>query len=181
MTLKASGFADPLSNVLQMGLHEGMKVVDLGAGSGHYAVAAAKIVGESGKVYAIDVQEEVLLRLKAEAAHRKLRNVETVWGNIEKRAGTLLKDHSADAVILSNTLFQIERREDLIAEIQRILAPGGKLLVIDWAGAYGGLGPHERQIVSEHEAEELFINGGFHKVKSFRGGAHHYAILFTAP
>ena len=164
-----------------MGLHEGMKVGDFGTGSGHYALAASVIVGDSGRVYAIDAQEDVLTRLRSEAAHRRLRNIETVWGDCEKPGGTLLKDHALDAVILSNTLFQLEKKEGAIAEIRRVLTPGGKLLVVDWAGAYGGLGPHPEHVVSEHDAEALFITGGFHKQKSFRGGPHHYAILFTSP
>lgn len=174
-------FADPKANVLQMGLHEGMKVADLGSGSGHYTLAAAAIVGATGRVYAIDIQEDHLSPLQSEAKARGLRNIETVWGDFEKAGGTLLKEHSLDAVILSNTLFQLENAKNAIAEIKRILRPGGKLLVVDWAGAYGGMGPAAERVVPEHAAEELFITGGFHKAKSFRGGPHHYSILFTAP
>lgn len=164
-----------------MGLHDSMKVADLGCGSGHYTLAAAAIVGPTGRVYAVDVQEDHLAPLKDAAAAHGLRNVETIWGNFEKTGGTLLKDASLDAVILSNTLFQLENAKGAIAEIKRILKPGGKLLVVDWAGDYGGLGPAKELIVSEHAAEELFITGGFHKAKSFRGGPHHYSIVFTAP
>jgi len=174
-------FADPKSNVLQLGLRDGMKVADLGAGSGHYAIAAAGVVGADGRVYAIDVQEDVL-KHAIDSAHRMgLRNIEIIWGDIEKIGGTKLRDHALDAVILSNVLFQAEHTDALIKEIQRILKPGGRLLVIDWAGAYGGMGPHPGQVVSEHKAEELFITAGFHKLKDFRAGAHHYAIVFTAP
>lgn len=164
-----------------MGLHEGMKVADLGAGSGHYALSVAKIVGDTGRVYAVDVQEDVLIRLKDDAGRHGLRNVETIWGDIEKAGGTMLKDGALDAVILSNTLFQIEKKEQMLTEIKRILKSGGKLLVIEWAGAYGGMGPHPDHVVSEASAEELFITNGFHKVKGFRGGPHHYAIVFTLP
>lgn len=164
-----------------MGLAHGNKVADLGCGSGHYAFAAAKVVGNDGKVYAIDVQSDILTRLRNEAAHQKLHNMEAVWGNIEKLGGTKLRDDSVDAAILSNTLFQLEHREGAIAEIKRILRPGGKLLVIDWAGAYGGMGPAPHHVVSERAAEELFIGAGFHKQKAFRGGPHHYSILFTLP
>ncbi len=181
MNKATAGFCSPQDNVLQMGLAEGMKVGDFGAGSGHYAFAAAKIVGEKGRVYAVDVQEDVLTRLKAEAHHLRLKNVETIWGDLEKLGGTALKEQSLDAVILSNTLFQIERKKEMIDEIRRVLRSGGKLLVVDWAGCYGGIGPSEARIVSEHAAEELFIGAGFHKAKGFRGGAHHYSILFTAP
>lgn len=174
-------FADPKGNVLQLGLREGMKVADLGAGTGHYTLAAAGAVGHDGRVYAVDVQEDILRHLLDSAHKMGLRNVETVWGDIEKRGGTRLKDRSMDAVILSNVLFQAAHKQDVVAEARRILKPGGKLLVIDWAGAYGGMGPRPADVVPEHAAEELFITGGFHKAKSFRAGAHHYAIVFTAP
>lgn len=174
-------FADPKTNVLQMGLHEGMKVGDFGAGSGHYALAAGAIVGETGRVYAIDVQEEILTHVRDEAAKRKIKNIETVWGDFERAGGTLLKEKSLDAVILSNTLFQLEKKEDALKEVRRVLKPEGKLLVVDWAGAYGGLGPHPLHVVEEHDAEKLCIDAGFRKVKAFRGGPHHYAILFLSP
>ncbi|HWU24175.1 MAG TPA: methyltransferase domain-containing protein [Candidatus Paceibacterota bacterium] len=174
-------FADPKSNVLQLGLREGMKVADLGAGSGHYSIAAAGAVGMDGRVYAVDIQEDLLKHLVDSAHQMGLRNVEMVWGDIERKGGTKLRDQSMDAVILSNVLFQLAEPKEVIAEILRILKPGGKLLVVDWAGAYGGMGPHPEQVVSEHAAEELFITGGFHKLKDFRAGAHHYAIVFTSP
>lgn len=174
-------FANPTKNVLQMGLVEGMRAGDLGAGSGHYAIAAAGIVGASGHVYAVDIQEDVLTHLRDAAAQKSLKNIETIWGDFEKPGGTKLRDHVLDAVILSNVLFQLSEKETAVAEIKRLLKPGGKLLVADWAGSYTGLGPPEGRVVPEHNAEELFITAGFHKVKSFRGGPHHYAILFTSP
>ncbi|MBU6323254.1 MAG: methyltransferase domain-containing protein [Patescibacteria group bacterium] len=174
-------FSDPKANILQLGLREGMRVCDIGAGSGHYAVAAGNIVGEDGKVYAVDVQEDILKHVRDHAKERGLHNVETIWGDAEKVGGTTLRDHVADAVILSNTLFQLERRDEAVKEIRRILRPGGKLLVIDWAGAYGGMGPSGDRVVTEYAAEDLFIGGGFHKLKDFRAGPHHYGIVFTAP
>ncbi len=174
-------FANPTKNILQMGLTDGMKVGDLGSGVGHYALAAAGIVGATGHVYAVDVQEDVLKHIRDTASEKKFKNIETIWGNIEKPGGTKLREGVLDAVILSNTLFQLENRDVVVTEIRRILKPSGKVLVTDWAGAYGGIGPHEKHVVSEHEAEELFITRGFHKVKSYRAGPHHYSILFTCP
>ena len=177
----AVSFSSPRDNVLQLGLHEGMRVGDFGSGSGHYARALAHIVGYDGKVYAIDIQEDVLkhAKLNTHLGHHGI--IETIWGDIEKSGGTHLRDASLDAVILANTLFQIENRYGLLGEIKRVLKPEGKLMLVDWAGSYGGMGPAPEKVVTEHEAEALFINGGFHKVKSFRAGSHHYGIIFTAP
>src|SRR6185437_14853226 len=107
--------------------------------------------------------------------------IETIWGNFEKPGGTKLKDHILDAVILSNVLFQIEEHQGALAEIRRVLKPGGKILVIDWAGSYKGMGPAEHHVITESQAEELFITAGFHKAKGFRAGPHHYGIVFTSP
>lgn len=174
-------FSSPHENVLQIGLHEGMKVGDFGAGTGHYARAAAAVVGRSGKVYAVDVQEDILKHLKLNTHDHHQGIIDHIWGDIEKPGGSHLREQSLDAIILANTFFQIENRFGLLAEIKRTLKPGGKLLVVDWAGSYGGMGPSPSKVVSEHDAEAFFITGGFHKVKSFRAGPHHYGILFTAP
>lgn len=158
-----------------------MKVGDFGAGSGHYSRTAAAIVGSSGRVYAIDIQEDILKHIKLNTHERHQHIIETVWGDIEKPGGTHLRDASLDAVLLANTLFQVENRFGLLAEIKRVLKSGGILMVIDWAGSYGGMGPAPERVVPENEAEAFFINGGFHKVKSFRAGPHHYGSVFTAP
>ncbi len=176
-----AAFSNPRENVLRLGLREGMKVGDFGTGTGHYARAAAAIVGQNGKVYAIDIQENVLKHLKLNTHARHHGTIDTVWGDIEKLGGTHLRAASLDVVILANVLFQIEHRSVLLEEIRRVLKSEGKLMVVDWAGSYGGIGPAPKHVVAEHEAEALFIGGGFHKVKSFRAGPHHYGIIFTAP
>jgi len=174
-------FSSPKDNILHLGLREGMKVGDFGAGSGHYSRAASVIVGHSGKVYAIDVQEDVLKHLKLNTHDHHRSIIDSVWGDIEKPGGTHLRDASLDAVVLANTLFQIENRYGMLGELKRVLKSGGKLMLVDWAGSYGGMGPIPERVVTEHEAEAFFIKGGFHKVKSFRAGPHHYGIIFTAP
>lgn len=174
-------FADPQSTVLQLGVRENMRVGDFGAGCGHHTFALSRIVGDDGHVYAIDVQEDVLKRLKQEATEQGLHNVHTIWADIEATFGTKLKDNILDAAVFSNTLFQLENREAAIGEIKRVLKPDAKLLVVDWAGCYQGVGPDEERVVEEHVAEKLFLQAGFFKEKSFRAGPHHWALVFRKP
>ncbi len=168
-------FTDPLTTVLQLGLKEGMTVADFGAGSGHYAICAANIVGTTGRVYAVDVQQDVLTRLQAEAKQRSLP-IETLWADIE-HAGTPLADASMDAVLLSNVLFQVRDQARVLQEARRVLKPGGKILVVDWSGGFGGIGPHKDHVLSKEKAESLLAGAGFVKQKDVQAGAHHYAFV----
>lgn len=170
-------FSDPLKNISELGITDGMRVVDLGAGSGFYVLEAAKKVGPRGMVYAVDVQQDLLTKIKNSAGMIGLHNVEVVWGNIEKIGGTKLREAIADRVILSNTLFQIavEDRDNLALEIKRLLKSGGKLLVVDWAQ---GTPLSPKVIVPRMLAEGIFQKAGLQLERSFDAGDHHYGIIF---
>jgi ubiquinone/menaquinone biosynthesis C-methylase UbiE len=169
-------FSDPVANLAKFGLTDGHKVVDLGAGSGFYSIEAAKRVGSSGRVYAVDVQKNLLERLRSMATTQGVRNIEVVWGNAEKIGGTKLREAIADRVVASNVLFQIEKPDDFCLEIKRILKPGGKVMVIDWSGITP-LSP--KVIVPATRAQMLFEKNGFKLENSFSAGDHHYGLVFA--
>jgi len=173
-------FSDPQKNIAELDITDGMKIVDLGAGSGFYALEAAKKVGPRGMVYAVDVQQDLLSKIKTSAGLMGLHNIEIVWGNMEKLGGTKLRESIADRIILSNTLFQIDPadRENLSLEIKRLLKSNGKLLVVDWAS---GTPLSPRTLVPKLLAEGIFQKIGFKLEKSFDAGDHHYGIIFKKP
>lgn len=171
-------FSNPEQNIAQLGLLDGMTVADFGAGSGAYSKVAANKVGYTGKVYAIEVQKDLVKKLESEMKHWGISNVECIWGNIEKKHGTNLADHSVDAVIVSNVLFQAEDKLGLIDEAKRILKKDGKVLFIDWSDSFSGMGPSQEHVITESTARELFTKGGFKALENIRAGAHHYGIIF---
>ena len=173
-------FSDPQKNIAEFGVLDGMKVVDLGSGSGFYTIEAAKKVGPSGLVYAVDVQQDLLNKIKNSAGNIGLHNIEVIWGNIEKIGGTKLRESIADRVILSNTLFQIavEDRDNLALEIKRLLKSGGKLMVIDWNDG-SPLSP--KSLIPRMLAETIFQKVGLQIEKGFDAGDHHYGIIFKKP
>jgi ubiquinone/menaquinone biosynthesis C-methylase UbiE len=169
-------FSEPAANLSKLGLTDGMKVVDLGAGSGFYSYEAAKRVGSSGRVYAVDVQKDLLERLRSNGATQGIRNIEVVWGNAEKIGGTKLREGIADAVIASNILFQIEKPDEFCLEIKRILKSGGKVLVVDWSDV-SPIGP--KTVFPAMKAQMLFEKSGFKFDQSFGAGDHHYGLVFV--
>ena len=169
-------FADPERNVKQFGLHEGDIVADLGAGAGAYSIAAARAVGTTGAVYAIEVQKDLVVRVKREAEEQGLVNLDVRWGDIEVLGGTKLRDASVGVVILSNILFQVEDGAGMVEEVRRILREYGRILVIDWSDSYDNLGPTPEAIISEHDARQFFENRGFVFEASIKAGAHHYGF-----
>lgn len=172
-----TGFTDPESNIRELGVYEGQTVVDLGAGTGAHTVLLAERVGESGRVYAIEVQKEFLTNIKAAAADRGFKNVEVIWGDIERLGGTKVKDEIADATVVSNVLFQAEDKGGLLREVKRILKPQGKLLIVDWKDSFGNLGPTPDAVVPAIIAQELAEKEGFVLKKAFDAGAHHYGLV----
>lgn len=171
-------FSNPQKNIEQFHLGEGMVVADLGAGSGFYTMEAARAVAPTGKVYAVDIQQGLLLRIKNEASKNKVRNVEILLGDLERVNGTKLREASIDRVIASNILFMIEDQKSFILEIKRILKPGGRVLLVDWSASFGNLGPHPENVVYKDKAMEMFKQAGFVYESEISAGDHHYGIIF---
>lgn len=169
-------FSDPGANLAKLVVTDGMRVADLGAGSGFYTIESAKRVGASGRVYAIDVQKSLLERIRTMASSQRLANVEVVWANAEKIGGTKLKDALVDRAIVSNILFQVAKQDDFALECKRIVKPGGKLMVIEWSGKDA---TSPQTLIPQQKAQQLFEKSGFRLESTFPAGYHHYGMIFA--
>lgn len=170
-------FTNPAENIKELGIHEGMAVADLGAGTGAYTILLAEKVGESGRVYAVEVQKDFLINIKTEATNRGLKNIELLWGNIENVGGTKIKDGVVDAVVISNVLFLAEDKKGLLREAKRILKPQGKLLLIDWSESFNNIGPSPAMVVPKDEARSMCEAEGFVLKNEIPAGGHHYGFI----
>ncbi len=170
-------FAHPARAVAALGVEHGMKIADFGAGSGAYIYAFAEALLGSGVVYAIDVQNDLLRRIKNEADRRGNKNVEIIWGDLETFEGSKLAP-LLDLVLLSNILFQLEDHVAVVTEAMRIVRPGGRVAIIDWTDSFGGMGPHKDAVVTRDEAYELAQSVGLVFLKEFSAGSHHYGLIF---
>lgn len=155
-----------------------MSVADFGAGNGYYALLLAEKVGNTGKVYCIDIQADMIQKLQREAESKGLHNIEVITNNIEKEKGSTLPKDSEDVVLIANTFFMIDHKDLVAAEAYRILRPKGRLLFIEWSDSYAGMGPHKDHVVKREDAEKIFKEAGFALERQIDAGEHHYGLVF---
>ncbi len=169
-------FSKPEKIIAQIEIPELAHIADFGAGAGAYAMLLAQRP-EVAKIFAIDVKKEMverLAKLSEEEGHHK---IQVVWADIDQVKGSRLRDESVHIVLLINTLFQLEDRKAGIREAYRVLKPYGQLVLVDWAESFGGIGPHEDQVVSERVARILTEEENFVFENELDAGAHHYGFV----
>ncbi len=125
-------FQSPDKVIERSGIKPGMTVMELGCGSGAFTTFIARVVGEEGKVYAVDVQPEMLQQLERKLSRSENQDIT----NIElKQAGAYdlpFADESFDLVYMVTVLQEIPDRGRALREIKRVLTPGGILAVTEF-------------------------------------------------
>ena len=175
--MSESSFLNPQAAILAANISHGSRVADLAAGSGFFTRAAARIVGPDAPVWAIDPNQEMLVRLKNLSVSEGLHTIEIARGTPEKLNGTHLPDATIDFCILANALFSMHDKDTVAKEAYRVLRKAGRLLLIDWSASHGGLGPHEDHIISAAEARTIFERAGFTKAEDIPVGGYHWGLI----
>ncbi len=174
----ANTFLEPERIVRYFDLKPGDHVADFGAGHGYFTIPMARVVGGDGKVYAIDIQKGTLDIIRARAKVENILNIETVWGNLEMPGGSKIKGRFIDFTVISNVLFQAEKKDVVIQEAYRILREGGKLAIVEWDETPAPLGPPVNLRIKKETAKNLALKAGFEFEKEFEAGSHHYGLMF---
>lgn len=157
-----------------MGLRAGFTFVDVGCGDGFFAIPAAKLVGEKGKVYASDIDGEAIGMLKEKAAKEGLGNLHSKVGAAEE---TVFCESCADIVFFGIVLHDFSSQAKVLANAKRMLKPSGKLVDLDWKREPAEMGPPLQIRFSEEKATRLIETAGF-KVQTVKeSGLYHYIIV----
>jgi ubiquinone/menaquinone biosynthesis C-methylase UbiE len=112
-----------------IGIQPGMNVADVGAGTGYMTLRIAKRVGPKGKVYANDIQPEMLEKLGENARRVNLDNIETVLGS---ESDAKLPDGRMDLIILVDVYHEFSRPQEMLRSMRRALKPDGRLVLLEY-------------------------------------------------
>ena len=110
---------DPMIKVRKANIISGNHVLDYGCGPGTFSIEAAKVVGDSGKVYALDIQPLSGDKIKKRAVEEGLNNIETITTN----CSTGLEDNSIDVVMCFDMFHMSKGQQNILEEIHRVLKP----------------------------------------------------------
>ncbi len=157
----------------RLALAKGATVVEVGAGTGFFALPAARRVGENGRVYATDLSEELVSLLRERAGTERLPQLVAVHNTLERIP---LDSASADLVLLANVLHDVP--EATVSEAVRLLKPDGRLVNIDWKPEDTPGGPPTQVRLTPEEATRRLEAHGLRAVERFEFGPWHYGILF---
>ena len=171
-------FIDPKSVIDKVkNLRDLMIVADFGSSTGDYTLEIAKRMQGDGRVYALEVQKNLLDSLAGRAIEQGLGNIFTVWTDLEKVGAAKVPEHSVNVAIIANVLFQIDDKDSFGTEVKRLLAPHAQILIVDWNDSFGGLGPQPEQIFNSEKAVMWCEHHGF-TVNSLESSTnHHYVIM----
>ena len=111
-----------------MGIRKGEVVVDYGCGPGRHVKIASEIVGERGKVYAVDIQRKAIEVVKGKIEKRRLKNVVPV---LAEGYSSGIKDNVADKIYALDMFHSIKEPDIFLRELHRILKRNGTLIIED--------------------------------------------------
>ncbi|OFW68000.1 MAG: hypothetical protein A2Y74_01390 [Actinobacteria bacterium RBG_13_63_9] len=144
---------NPRKSLAKAQLRKGMSVVDYGCGPGSFTIPAAELVGQEGKVFAVDIHPLAIRNVEEKARRKGLQNVQTI---LVEEYDTAIGESSVDRVLLIDTIHLIDDPDALFREIHRMLKPDGLLFM-------------EKGHMAMSEQKEVLTNTGLYEIREAEG------------
>ena len=156
-----------------LGIAAGKSVADIGAGSGWFSVRAAKRVGDSGLVYAVDINPEATRYIDNRAQKEQLHNLKTI---LSKPDDPMLPPASVNSVLLLKTYHEVAHPITFLRNLRAALRPGAKVGIIDRNGNGENHGVSREVIIREA------AQAGYHLLTQYdfvKPDKVDYFLIFT--
>jgi ubiquinone/menaquinone biosynthesis C-methylase UbiE len=143
----------------------GMTVCDMGCGNGFYTVQLARLVGPKGKVYAVDIQPEMLKFLGERAKKAKVTNrIEPVLGELWDPK---LPEGKIDLILLVDVYHEFSHPEHMLEAMRKSLAPGGRVVLVEYRGEDPEVPIKPEHKMTKEQIKKELLPNGFKLVKEF--------------
>lgn len=139
-------------------------VADIGAGGGYFTVRFARHLGAGGRVYAVDVQDVMIDKLRQRVQDEGLSNVEVVKGAFDDPG---LPPNSCDLCFFSSVYDEIEDRVGYLQKVRRCLRPGGRVAILEFRPEGSTIGPPQRIRLSAEQIAKELKTAGFELTEEF--------------
>lgn len=159
------------------GLKSGDTFLDAGSGDGFISFAASSVVGEKGKVYALDVYPESVENVKKEVQKKGVKNLEAVLADLTDKIP--LDDNSIDLCLMANVMHgfvENEEVEDVMKEVSRVVKPEGVLAVVEFKKMEEIPGPPMDVRLAPLDVEDILEQYRFESVLTAEVGLLHYLV-----
>jgi ubiquinone/menaquinone biosynthesis C-methylase UbiE len=159
-----------------LGVGEGKAVADLGCGTGFFTLPASELVGPSGKVYAVDVQQEMVDDLRARLAQQGITNVAV------RRSSELepsIPQRSVDLALLAFVLHEVDQRSSFLLAAKRLLRDDGRIAVVEWEKIETPTGPPLEMRITAEEIIADAAAAGLALVEQRSFHEWHYVLTFA--
>ncbi|MCK4937170.1 MAG: class I SAM-dependent methyltransferase [Methanosarcinales archaeon] len=166
-------FLNPEAILDMLELNENSVFVDVGAGTGYFALPAAARVSE---VYALDILDEMVEAIRSRAKSDNIINLKPLRSD---ESSFPLAEKVADVVFMSNVFHELDDHAKALKEVLRILKSDGILAVVDWKKEETPMGPPVDHRFSELDVIEILRLNGFELVETKEAGPYHYLLVFS--
>lgn len=168
-------YQKPHEVITALKLKPGEVVADIGAGSGYFTFRLARHVGDTGRVYAIDVSPEMIVHLNRRIRDMKAKNVVTILAAPDD---PLLADASIDRFFICNTWHHIDNRPSYLGLLKKMLKPGGQVVMIDFKKAQTPVGPPMEMRIDREDLVKEMEGNGFRLAAEHTTLPHQYFLVF---
>ena len=169
-------YQKPEEVVKALAIKPGETMADIGSGSGYFTLRLAAAVGETGRVYGVDVDPAMIRHLNRRIRDAALRNVQTV---LSEPDDPLLADRSIDRFVVVDTWHHIEKQAEYLALMKRMLRPGGQVVMIDYQKRELPVGPPLAMKIAREDLVRQMETNGFRLAKEHTFLPYQYFLVFA--
>jgi arsenite methyltransferase len=161
--------------VYRLNLKAGDEVADLGAGSGYFTLRLAREVGQTGRVYAVDTNPDMLKYIEKRAEEEKLDNIQTILADPNDPK---LGSESVDMIFICDVLHHISNREQYYPLLARALRLGGRLVDVDFYKRKLPVGPPVEMKIARKDLIKEVESAGFDLLHDYGFLKYQYFLVF---